>query len=307
MFVAYGFWPFAIITAILSLSFSCFSGTEDALIYDSLRELGDEKSLLRISGKYLSAARVSKMFTPFIGAAIAKNLTSFQFNILLLINFSSSITALLSSSRLTEPNRFIDVAEKEVGIFRDSLGLVRNNPVLLKIVLNKTLVFIGGFIFWKIYQPLLINLGFSVIALGVLYLALQTLLTLGFWFSEQIKTKIRSLAVFRLIPFAAVIAAVYVFIGPNRWLIFISSTIILVATSIRDPYFVEVVQKHLKSYNRATATSFFNFFKSIFDIPLLFISGLLAASDAKNVLPISILLFIITILFFQINSKDLKG
>ena len=305
MFVAYGFWPFAAITAILSLSFSCFSGTDDAIIYDSLREAGDEKSLLRISGKYLSAARVSKIFTPFIGAIIAENLTSFQFNILLFINAFSSFAALVTSARLVEPNRFVDVSEKETGIFRDSVALIKNNPNLAKIILNKTLVFIGDFVFWKIYQPLLIGIGFSVFHLGILYLIFQSILTLVYWFPQKIKDKVGNLAIFRVVPFVALLCAIYVFLGTNKWLIYISSMGILLLGSVRDPYFTEVVQNRLKSYNRATTTSVFNFFKSIFDIPLLFISGLLAAKDINNVLYISILLFAVSVLFLQIDKGDL--
>lgn len=305
MFVAYGFWPFAAITALLSLSFSCFSGTDDALIYDSLREVGDEKSLLRISGKYLSAARISKIFTPFIGAIIAKNLTNSQFNILLCINAFSSFAALVTSVRLVEPNRFVDVYEKETGAFRDSIILIKNNPNLVKIILNKTLVFIGDLVFWKIYQPLLTSVGFTVIHLGALYLMFQSILTLVYWFPEKIKTKFGGIAIFRLVPFVALLCAIYVFLGTNKWLIYISSMGILLLGSVRDPYFTEVVQNRLKSYNRATTTSIFNFFKSVLDIPLLFVSGLLAATDIKNVLLIPILLFAITITFFQIKKNDL--
>lgn len=305
MFVAYGFWPFAAITALLSLSFSCFSGTDDAIIYDSLREIGDDKSLLRISGKYLSAARVSKIFTPFIGAIIAENLTSFQFNILLSINAFSSLAALATAARLVEPNRFIDVAEKEINAFRDSISLIKKNPVLTKIVINKTLVFIGDLVFFKIYQPLLINIGFSVLYLGILYLIFQSILTLVYWFPQKIKEKIGSLAIFRLVPILALICAGYFFAGTNKWLIYIATMGILLLGSVRDPYFTEVIQYRLKSYNRATTTSIFNFFKSVFDIPLLFISGLVANGNIKNVLLIPIILFAITILFFNINGKDL--
>lgn len=305
MFFAYGFWQFALITALLSLSFSCFSGTEDAIIYDSLREIGDEKSLLRISGRYQSAARVSKIFTPFIGALIAGNLTNFQFNILLGINAFSSILALVTSVKLVEPNQFVDVAEKEKGIFKDSLNLIRESPNLVKLILNKTLVFIGDLVFWKIYQPLLTNIGFSVLYLGTLYLIFQTILTLVYWYPQQIKSKVGNLIIFRWVPVLALLSAIYVFMGTNKWLIYLASMGVLILGSIRDPFFTEVVQNRLKSYNRATATSVFNFFKSVFDIPLLFVSGLLANSDIKNVLIIPILLFTIAILFLDINKKDL--
>lgn len=306
MFLAYGFWQFAILTFLLSLSFSCFSGTDDAIIYDSLRELKDEKSLLRISGKYLSAARVSKIFTPFLGAIIAENLTNFRFNILLSINAFSSLAALATSIKLVEPNRFVDVAEKEISILRDSISLVKKEPVLTKIVMNKTLVFIGVLVFFKIYQPLLTGIGFKVFYLGVLYLIFQSILALIYWFSQKIKTKISSLSVFRSVPVLALIFVIYVFIGANKWLIYIATMGILILGSVRDSYFTEVIQSRLKSYNRATATSAFNFFKSVFDIPFLFVSGLIASDNTKNILLIPMMLFIGTILFFNISSRDLN-
>lgn len=305
MFVAYGFWPFAAITALLSLSFSCFSGTDDAMIYDSLREIGDEKSLLKISGKYLSASRVSKIFTPFVGALIAENLTNFQFNILLFINAFSSFGALATSIRLVEPNRFVDVTEKELDIFRDSIALIKRNPIITKIILNKTFVFIGDLVFLKIYQPLLINIGFSVFYLGTLYLIFQSILTLVYWFPQRIKEKLGSLVIFRSVPIMALVCAIYIFAGANKWLIYIATMGILLLGSVRDPFFTEIVQKRLKSYNRATTTSVFNFFKSVFDIPLLLISGLIVGGNTKNVLLIPIILFAVTILFFNINGKDL--
>lgn len=304
MFAAYGFWPFALITALLSFSFSCFSGTEDAIIFDSLREIGDEKSLLRISGRYQSAARISKIFTPFFGALIAQNLTSAQFTILLGINASSSVLALITSLRLVEPNKFVDVAEKEKGIFRDSLKLAKDNPVINKLILNKTLVFIGGLVFWRIYQPFLLHLGFDVFYLGVLYFIFQTILTVIYWNPERLRSQ-NTLAIFRIVPILALLSAIYVFMGTNRWLVYIASMGILILSSVRDPFFTEIIQHHLKSYNRATATSVLNLYKSVFDIPLLLVSGFFARGNIKNVMVIPVILFFAVILFFHVNKKDI--
>lgn len=305
MFVAYGFWPFTFITALLSLSFSCFSGTEDAIIFDSLRETEDEKSLLRISGRYQSAARVSKIFIPFFGVLIAQNLTSFRFNILLGLNTLSSLFALTTAFRLVEPNRSVDVAEKEKGILRDSLNLLKENPALNKLILNKTFIFIGGLVFWRIYQPFLINLKFSIFYLGAFYLIFQTILTIVYWYPERLRSR-NALAVFRIVPVLALFSAIYIFIGTNRLFVYIASMAILILCSVRDPYFTEIVQNRLKSYNRATTTSVFNLFKSIFDIPILFVSGLLANGNIKNVLLIPIFLFAFVILFLQVTNDDIN-
>jgi len=303
MFIAFGFIPFAVITALLSFSFACFSGTDDALIYDTLREIGDKKSLLRISGKYLSSARASKIFTPFIGAVIAQNLSGFQFNILLSINAVSSFVALFTSLNLVEPNRHIDVSEKEAGVLRDSIAILKNNPNLFRIILNKTLVFIGDFVFWKIYQGILTDLGFSVLLLGILYFIFQSILTLVYWFPDKIKSRIGIMPILNMVPVIALFCTLLILWGQNRWIVYIASMGVLLLGSIRDPFFTEIVQNRLKSYNRATSTSIFNFFKSVLDIPILYFSGLLALSNVRNVLYISIILFVFVVIVLPIRRK----
>lgn len=306
MFQASGFWQFALITALYSLSYSCFSGTDDALIYDSLRQTGDTKSLLRISGKYLSAARSSKIITPFIGALIAGSLVNWQFNILIGINALSSFVALIFSTKLVEPNRYVDVSEKEIGIFKDSVVLLRKNPDLTRIIFNKTLVFIVDLILWKVYQPILTGMGISVFMLGVLYLFFQSFLTLIYWYPEYFKNKLGHYNIFKYVPIFMLLLAIYIFFGNQKYLVYIAVTIFFAIATARDPYFTELLQQKLKSYNRATSTSLLNFFKSILDIPLLLISGLLASGNIKNTLLIPIVILTIVVLFVQIKKSDLK-
>lgn len=306
MFQAYGFWQFAAITALYSLYYACFSGTDDAMIYDSLRQIGDTKSLLRISGKYLSAARSSKIITPFIGALIASALANWQFNILIAINALSSIIALIFSAKLVEPNRFVDVSEKEIGILKDSITLLRKDRDLTRIIFNKTLIFIGDLIMWKIYQPILKGLDISIFMLGVLYLIFQSFLTLIFWNPEYFKNKLGRYNIFKYVPILILLLSVYIFFGNQKYLVFIAVTAFFAIASARDPYFTELLQQKLKSYNRATSTSLLNFFKSIFDIPLLLISGLLASGNIKNALIIPIIIFIFVIMFVQIKKSDVR-
>src|SRR3989339_224903 len=67
------FW-FAVSFVFLSFSFSCFSGTEEALLYDTLKETGHEKKMLRFNSRLLSAQNLAKIFLPSVGAIIAMDL-----------------------------------------------------------------------------------------------------------------------------------------------------------------------------------------------------------------------------------------
>lgn len=305
MLLAHGFWPFAIITALAALSFACFSGTDQALIYDSLRELSGEKAVLRVSGKYMSAARLSKIFMPALGAFIAQNLTNTQFNLLILVNITSSVTAVFTTLKLVEPNRFVDVKESELGVMRDSLAILKKNKELIPIIFNKILVFISNLLFWKIYQPYLINLGSSVISLGIVYFGFQVILALVYWNSDKIKKRVDLLFILKIVPILAIVFYSIFFFSTNILLICLATTIILTTGPIRDPYFTEIIQHKLKSYNRATSTSLLNFFKSVVDIPILLISGLLATTDIKNVVYVGISLVLFAMVFFPIKKENI--
>src|SRR6185369_6192889 len=114
--LSHGFCGFALAVTLQSAALSCFSGVDSALIYDSLKEIGDEKSTVRVSGKYFSAGQFAKIFTPLIAAFIAKDLLLWQFQILLLADLFFSCISLFFAFKLTEPNRFTDLSQKETGI-----------------------------------------------------------------------------------------------------------------------------------------------------------------------------------------------
>lgn len=101
------------------------------------------------------------------------------------------------------------------------------------------------------------------------------------------------------------LSSLYVFFGNNKYLIYIAITFFFSIASVRDPYFTELLQNKLKSYNRATSTSLLNFFKSVLDIPLLLLSGLMAFGNIKNTVIIPIAIFIFVIIFVRIKRTDI--
>ena len=65
------------------------------------------------------------------------------------------------------------------------------------------------------------------------------------------------------------------------------------------------IQARIPSFNRATATSTLNTIKNISDVPLLLIVGYLAKININYVLIISVILFLIPILFMRIKKEEL--
>ncbi|MCX6780596.1 MAG: MFS transporter, partial [Candidatus Magasanikbacteria bacterium] len=102
-FFAHSFLFFAVDLIFYSLSFSFMTGTDDALIYDTGRELGEEKNSTKELGNYYSAQRFFKILTPLLAVAIASGLLEWQFKIIIAIEFVTTIIALPFVARLVEP------------------------------------------------------------------------------------------------------------------------------------------------------------------------------------------------------------
>lgn len=166
---AHGFLPFVGVFVLMSLAFSMFSGTEEAMLYDSLKELHKENEMTKYNGRLSSARHIFKIFVPTIGAFIAKDLLESQFHILIGIDVLAIIVSFIIFSQLIEPKHKKSVEEYEKGIFRESINTIKRNPVLLRISINKTLVMIASILIWRVYQPMLQELGFTIYWLGIFY------------------------------------------------------------------------------------------------------------------------------------------
>lgn len=305
LFVANDFPLFVLSIALQSAAYAAFTGTDSALLYDSLRELGDVKSSLRVSGKYISSKRLAKIFIPLLGAILAKDLLPWQFNILIAADLVGALVSMLFASKLTEPDRTVDLSEKESGIFLDSVKLFRSDPVARKFAINKSLVFIATLIFWRLYQPILKDLGISVIILGVIYSVFELLTFLSHWYFEKVEKVLGSKRIMNY-PVVIGLASILTFLlTKNLFVLALATIFILILGTFRDPIFFEQINLRVKSFNRATTMSVLNVVKSIFDIPLLLLAGFLTKFGYSYGIIIGAFLLVLTLIFFPVTKQDI--
>ncbi len=303
--LSHGFWGFALAITLQSAAFSCFSGVDSALIYDSLKEIGDEKSTVRVSGKYFSAGQFAKIFTPLIAAFVAKDLLLWQFQTLLFADLFFSCISLFFAFKLTEPNRISDLSQKEVGILRDSFELFKKDASARKMAFNKVLFFIASLLFWKIYQPFLKGVGISVPLLGVLYSIMQIILFSSLWFSERIKKSLGATNYLNIPVILSLVGVVCLLFVKDKWILFALSVLPLAFGSARDPIFVYQLNLRIKSFNRATANSVFNFMRGFFDVPLSLLTGYLVVFGVNWVFYVVIAICLLCLTVFSVTKKDL--
>jgi len=302
---AHGFPAFVIIFVFMSASFSCFSGTGEALLYDSLKEAREERDMTKHNGRFHSAHHFFNIFMPTIGAWIAKDLIESQFSVLIVINIFATISALLVFSFLTEPEHFKNVTAYEKGIFRESVETIRHNPFLLRAAMNKLLVFIVSFILWRVYQPFLAAHGVSIFWLGIFYFLLHGI---TFILHQCIGYIEKRFGLTRILFWSVVFMTISlsgIFVTREPWLLFILILIPIILETAREPVFAHTMNRHINSRSRATTLSNLNVLKAVLDIPILFLAGWLANIDVEYVFVVAIGLCVTTLLFFSIRNRDL--
>jgi MFS family permease len=305
MFFASGFSTFVFLYVIGAMGYSFFMGADHALIYDSLKELKEQSGANRVAGKYFASTSLAKIFVPFIGSLIAKDLLPWQFIILIGIDFAGSIISMIVATRLTEPKISVK-AQEEFGVIRAGIKTILSDKTLFKIAMNKIIMFQAAFVYWRIYQVFLKGEGMPVVYLGAVYLFFQTTLFLAFWNAERLQKMIGIMNFVwgpQILGFAAVILSM---VSHNFLVLFLSAGALLVVGTVRDPFFMSQIQARLKSFNRATTTSTLNTIKNISDIPLILLIGYLAGVNITYVLVISAFLFAAASALTPIERRDLK-
>lgn len=304
LFSANSFLAFVISYIIAAAGYSFFMGTDQAMIYDSLKEVGEEDNSNRVAGKYYSAQSLPKIFMPFIGSLLAKNLLPAQFNILIIIDFIGTIVAIILASFLTEP-KVEFLKRKTLALFKEGINLIKKDSLLLKFALNKIIIFQAAFVYWRVYQVFLKENGFPVVYLGLIYTFFQGVLFFMFWNTEKVQNKIGKLKFANSAPILGFIAVLISLLVNNLIILFIACVILLIVGTVRDPFFMSQMQARIHSFNRATATSTLNTIKNISDVPIYLIVGYLAKINVNYVLIVSAILFLIPILFLRIKKEEI--
>lgn len=280
---SHSFLMFGLSIFIYSLSYACFSGTDEALVYDTDRELGESGSSLRRLGQYAAAERIFKIVTPLVGAFIAKDLVEWQFVLLLIIDSSSAFCAMVISFFVVEPKHRLEVEKVEAGVFRDAVKLIKNNPNLMRAICNRGLLFTSVFVVWRYHQELFTNTGISILVLGIgwsLSHLLSTILSYNIhrlWPKTSLTIKINFLN-FLTIFFIGLFLLGWNFNLHFYWILLFYFCFNF-AENARWPIFSDLFNKYSRSFNRATTLSLSNFIKSIFDIPMLLVASILIARN----------------------------
>lgn len=302
--VAQGFWQFAFQILILSFAFSCFSGTEEAILYDGLKEAGNEEGMSKQNGRLQSARHIMKIVFPALGAWIAKDLLEWQFQVVIGIDVFAQIIALVLLLMLIEPKHTRDVVKEEEGIFQESIRTIREHPLLLRVALNKILIFVMSFLLWRTYQIYLGSFQIDLRWFSVFYFFFHLFVFLSNWFTDRLERFFGPIRILWMTVLVSIVGLILALLFKHPAPIFVGSFLAILANSTREPVFSHAMNRRIQSRSRATTLSNLYVLKALLDIPLLLLSGVLALQDPRYVYVLCIVLCLVVLFFFPIRQKD---
>ena len=263
----YGSYPnifiFVIGETLWAFASALTSGTDQAFIYDTLRKLGRENDISKITARNRSFMLFGIAVSAPIGSIIGAHLS---LNLVMTLMFFPFFIATLISLTLREPNH--DLVKKKtenyLTVIKSGFKELKRNNILrilaFEMIITESIVF---FLIWT-YQIYLEALNFQLVFFGLVSTSM-TIIQIVFnnlvpKITTRLKNKRRFLQVYTVIPGIGFILMALIFYIP------ISIPLILAIIGFgfsRSIIFVKGINNQIQTQNRATVLSTINMAASL--------------------------------------------
>lgn len=193
MLFSKSFGLFAVSFAIQALGNNLNSGSEEALVYDSMRSIGQEEQYLKVYGKLNIIIEVSQGLATVLGGVLADYSYFWCYSACLVIAVSSLLPVLLMS----EPP-CTGAAKRQESIrhmiclhFKASFGILKSDSRIMKIIVYYSVVFAAETLLFFYSQQYYFELGYNKTSISLILLAVSLVSCLGAAMSEKIYRKFR--------------------------------------------------------------------------------------------------------------------
>lgn len=264
------FYLFIIAEIIWGLSVALLSGAQDSIVYDSLKATKTEKNSQKIFGQFRSyhilaigiAAPIGSYLVPHIGLRM-----------IMLLSAIGPFIAMLVALTLKEPE-IIREKKNYFLIIKKGLNIFKQNKIIQILTFDRASSITFVMIMFIAYQHALSDMNISIQNYGwvhALIVLMQFIVLNSFtFFNNVFKSKKRMIFYFALIP-----AIAYIGMG------IIDSIIIWIILLTfaqgfgypRDVLFVNYLNKHIESEERATVLSIISMIKSLIFAIVYLIAG----------------------------------
>lgn len=302
------FWWFAFSFLLQALGNNFNSGSEEALVYDSMICLGEEENYIRINGRINTVIEVSQAIATVVGGVMAE----YSYFVCYAACTVISLLAFAPVVLMKEPPILTDSEEKErltagrlvVKHFKTSFGILASDLRILKIVTYFSVVFAAHTLLFFYSQQYYFDMGYNKIQISIIMLFAGLASCLGAilseklyrWFEKKISVFSATMIALTLVFYAIgnPVLSIGMFIAANFF------------NSVLYPIESESLNSIIPSEQRATLISVNSMFFSIVMIVTFPIAGALA--DAWSLAPVLgvlgvLLLFFVFVWDVKISRK----
>ena len=267
------FWMLAVSFVFTALSYNLESGAGDALIYDSLKEIGEEEQFMKVNGNKELFYQVAGTISFLIGGILATKSYSAAFALTIVIG---TIT-LVQSFSFIEPSIGAAHARKcEENIFlkqiKDSLKAIAKNPRIGTLIIFTQIIMVFGTCIFYYLQNYLKADGYNETAIGIIYAISSLAAAITATQVHRIERKIKEQGILLWIPIVTVACIWGIAFSRYHYVLFI---IMMVTESVIFVAVSDYINKMIPSENRATILSFASMVFSFFMITLFPMIGII--------------------------------
>jgi len=300
--VVYASYPhygvFLLAETIFAVSFTLFSGADEALVYDTLKELNRTQTSKKIYSRLESFKLAGIILGALSGSIIAKFLG--LRTPMLLTSIPMGLTGLIAVS-LREPESFRRVkAQPYRKILSEGIAYFFSHKILMVLALDMVVVATFCYLILWFYQPLLAVVGIDIAWFGTVHSMMclaQIAVIANFIRLEKLLGRKRRL----LLLSAAVPGALFIMLGLVHTTVLVVAAIILCAAFglSREPLFTSYMNKYIPSDKRATVLSTTSMLRTL----AICIANPIAGFLADWSIPMTLVIIGCSILAFSMFSR----
>lgn len=296
MLISFSFWQFALGFIIQAISYNLNSGSEEALVYDSLKIIGKEDNYTKINGSLNFIIEVSQGAAVLIGGILSDYSFTYSYIVAVIISLCAFSISLL----FKEPEIYDKKSEKITvkGHFKQCYKVIKSNKKIILMMLYFEFIFMVGTSTHFYTQKFFSDMGYSRSVISIIYVCASIGCAIGAKYVYKIERVYKEKLIYLIPLISGGFLALYTLMKNEGTIL----GFILFSTSINMLYPISssYINKLIPSKQRATLISIESM---CFSLYMIIFFPILGVVGEKVSLKISFTILTIILFFLGIVGK----
>lgn len=248
----FDFMGFLVVELVLGMGMAFISGTDSAMLYDTMLELGHPERGIKEEGRQLSFGHFSEALSGVLGGFLA----ALSLRTPLLAQGAVMLSLIPLAFLLTEPQEHRRDGRR--GSMREILDIVSRVVVhdkgLRGMLLTSSALGASTLTFVWLLQPYLLNAGVPVWLFGAVWSSLMLIVGMSAMHAHRVQERFGTLNTITVL--GALVICVYIVAGTWSSLWVIPLLVIFnITRGVSNPVFTTAINQRVESHQRATVLS----------------------------------------------------